>query len=127
MPEITFQHVEIPELISRVMELHQDGYRLVQMHCTRLKSEDAGSADMEVTYTFDRDYQVQNLRITLNSEQAIPSVSAIFPAAFLYENEIHDLFGITVSRMSIDYGGNLYKTAVPTPFNQKTEGTGGNG
>ena len=36
--------------------------------------------------------------------------------AFLYENEIHDLFGVVVKNINIDYGGTLYRTAIKTPF-----------
>jgi ech hydrogenase subunit D len=34
----------------------------------------------------------------------------------LYENEIHDLFGLVVKDIAIDYGGSLYRTAIKTPF-----------
>ena len=40
----------------------------------------------------------------------------IFPAAFLYENEIHDLFGIAIEGINHDYNGKLYRTAVEAPF-----------
>ena len=36
--------------------------------------------------------------------------------AFLYENEIHDLFGVVITHISIDYQGTLYRTAISTPF-----------
>ena len=44
------------------------------------------------------------------------SVSNIFEPAFLYENEMHDLFGIKINLIKIDYNGTLYKTAKETPF-----------
>jgi ech hydrogenase subunit D len=34
----------------------------------------------------------------------------------LYENEIHDLFGVPVDGLTIDFKGNFYKTAVKYPF-----------
>ncbi len=40
----------------------------------------------------------------------------IYPNAFLYENEIHDLFGVVVKNITIDYRGTLYRTAIKTPF-----------
>ena len=41
--------------------------------------------------------------------------------ALLYENEMHDLFGINVKNMAIDYKGTFYRTAVKTPFNTQTD------
>ena len=40
----------------------------------------------------------------------------IYPGAFLYENEIHDLFGVAITHIAIDYRGTLYRTALSTPF-----------
>jgi ech hydrogenase subunit D len=40
----------------------------------------------------------------------------IYQNAFLYENEIHDLFGVAVTNISIDYHGTLYRTSIKAPF-----------
>ena len=55
-------------------------------------------------------------RITAAPGEEIPSISAVYPNAFLYENEIHDLFGVIIRNINIDYGGTLYRTAIKTPF-----------
>ena len=34
----------------------------------------------------------------------------------MYENEIHDLYGLTVTGMNVDFGGHFYATKVPYPF-----------
>ena len=48
---------------------------------------------VELTYSFDRDSQLANLRLQLPAAEArVPSISSIYWCAFLYENEIHDLF-----------------------------------
>jgi ech hydrogenase subunit D len=51
----------------------------------------------------------------------IPSITKIYPCAFLYENEMHDLFGIRIKDINIDYKGTLYKLARPKPFNPDPE------
>jgi ech hydrogenase subunit D len=38
--------------------------------------------------------------------------------SFIYENEMHDLFGIQVRGMNIDFKGTLIRTAVKFPFSQ---------
>ena len=46
----------------------------------------------------------------------IMSISNIFEPAFLYENEIVDLFGVKINLISIDYQGQLYRIEKQTPF-----------
>ena len=107
----TFETVPLPALLERVSELHKAGYRLVQIGATRL------SASVELTYSFDRDYSLINLRLQLPPTEAkLPSISKIYWAAFLYENELHDLFDVQVDGMAVDFQGHLYETTVKFPF-----------
>ena len=98
------------DLVGIVAQLFAEGYRLVQIGCTTLPST------YELNYSFDKDYRFKNLRITVIPDEEVPSITAIYPNAFLYENEIHDLFGVTVKNIAIDYHGTLYRTAIKTPF-----------
>ena len=118
--------IEVPELPARAGDMREQGFRLVQIQSTRRKEQDAGSKVLELTYSFDKEGRLENLRLQFEQGEEIPSISSVFPAAFLYENELHDLFGISVLYMSIDYKGAFYRTAVPTPFNQPAKETGGN-
>ncbi len=105
------QNIEISELVSKVRTMFDNKYRLVQIGCTKLKE------GYEINYVFDKDYAFQALRITLSSDTVeVPSVSGVYLSAFLYENEIHDLYGITISNIAVDYKGTFYKTSVKTPF-----------
>ena len=61
------------------------------------------------------------LRVRLPMLQPeLPSISPFYWSAFLYENEMHDLFGITVKGMALDFQGHLYTTLVPTPYVTRT-------
>ena len=102
--------VEKCDLVGIVAELFAEGYRLVQVSCSTLPSA------YELTYSFDREYSFKNLRITVTPEETVPSISVIYPNAFLYENEIHDLFGVVITHIAVDYRGTLYRTALSTPF-----------
>ena len=107
------QEIEVVEkcdLVGIVAEFFSEGYRLVQVGCSTLPGA------YELTYSFDREYRFRNLRITVMPDEEVPSISVIFPNAFLYENEIHDLFGVPVTHISVDYRGTLYRTALRTPF-----------
>jgi ech hydrogenase subunit D len=93
--EQSFEIIPIGALLDRVGALRQAGYRLMQISATRLPEH------LELTYSFDRDRQLANLR---------------YWCAFLYENEMHDLFNLQVDGMAVDFHGHLYETAVKFPF-----------
>ena len=97
-------------LVGAAAELMASGYRLVQVCCTTLADS------YEMNYSFDRDYRFKNLRFTVKAGEEVQSISCIYWNAFLYENEIHDLYGIPITNIVIDYRGTLYRTRVPAPF-----------
>ena len=98
------------DLVGMVAQLFAEGCRLVQIGCTTLPGA------YELNYSFDKDYRFRNLRVTAAPGEEVPSVSVIYPNAFLYENEIHDLFGVVIKNINIDYRGTLYRTAIKVPF-----------
>ena len=102
--------VSIDELVARTAQMKKEGFRLVQIGCTKIGD------DFEINYVFDKDYVMTNLRITVKQDTMIPSVSSVYFGAFVYENEIHDLYGITVSGINIDFGGKFYRTTIKQPF-----------
>lgn len=90
-------------LLERVKALAADGWRLVQISCV------PGEPRL-VDYSFDKDYRFLGLRIELGpAEDTLPSVSAIYLAAFVYENELHDLFGLNIEGIAVDYKGHFYR------------------
>jgi ech hydrogenase subunit D len=102
--------IEPGVIISKSAEYKNKGYRLVQISCTALKDR------IELSYSFGKGYTLENLRINLPDKKEVPSISGVYWSAFLYENEIHDLFGVKITGIAIDYKGNFYKTTVKTPF-----------
>ncbi len=112
-------NIEKDILVSRIAELRDSGYRLAQIGCTTLE-------DFELTYSFDRDYRFMSLKLIVPREGAeIPTISGIYWNAFIYENEIHDLFGIKIKNIAVDYKGNFYHTAVKFPFGRDNTGRKG--
>ena len=107
----TFETIPVQALLAKVGELRQQGYRLVQIGATRLPEH------VELTYSFDREYRLANLRFQVPAAEArVPSISSIYWCAFLYENELHDLFNVQVEGMAVDFHGHLYETTVKFPF-----------
>jgi ech hydrogenase subunit D len=110
-PDQTFETIPIQSLLEKVGELHKQGYRLVQIGATRLPEH------VELTYSFDRESRLVNLRFQVFAAEArVPSISSIYWCAFLYENELHDLFNVQVDGMAVDFHGHLYETMVKFPF-----------
>lgn len=97
-------------LVSDVLNLKYDGYRLVQICATKIES------GYELTYSFAKEYDLKNLRMHISPGTEIMSISNIYQPAFLYENEIHDLFGIHIKMITLDYEGNLYRIKDKAPF-----------
>ena len=109
--EQTLELIPVDKLLERVQAMHQQGYRLVQISATRLPDK------LELTYSFALEGRVAQLRLHLADDvPCVPSISSIYWCAFLYENEIHDLFNLAVEGMAVDFKGTLYKTAVKYPF-----------
>ncbi len=114
--EQTTTAVALENLLNEVEGLKADGYRLVQIGCTDI----VGS--YEINYSFDKGYQLRNLRLTIGPETEVPSISGIYWGAFVYENEVHDLFGIPVTNINIDFKGTFIKTATKYPFSVTRSG-----
>lgn len=103
--------LEASKLAETAKQHRGEGYRLVQVCANRLPES------FEILYSFDRKEQLVNYRVEVPAEGAtLPSISESYLAAFAYENEIKDLFGIEVTGLVLDFGGNFLKTKVKTPF-----------
>lgn len=103
-------------LVENALKYRDMDYRLVQICSTTTKE------GYEITYSFSKGYDFENIRINIGSDQEIYSISAIFPGAFLYENEMNDLFGIKINFITIDYNGNFYRMDTKHPFKNTNQG-----
>lgn len=110
MADLTPVAIDVQNLLNETTRLKSEGYRLAQMCSTKVEN------GYELTYTFGKGYDLLHLRFVIAAGDKIESISHIFPAAFFYENEIHDLFGVPVEFMTIDFKGGLYRTAQEAPF-----------
>lgn len=99
------------EMPARATAMRASGWRLMQICAT------AVGPDFEILYSFAKGRDLQNFRATVPREGArLPSITGPYLCAFLYENEIHDLFGVAFDGLAIDFGGSLLKTRVKNPF-----------
>ncbi len=101
---------ELPGLLNKVKEIQNTGAHIMQVCATKI------GESYELLYTFGKGYDIKHIKTVVSPGDHVPSITDIFPAAFLYENEIHDLFGIDIEGINHDYRGGLYRTAVEAPF-----------
>ena len=105
-----FITVNPESIIDESQKLKFARYHLIQQCATRVPDA------YELIYTFGKDLEMKNLKMVLPENQEISSITSIYPCAFIYENEMHDLFGVQIKMINIDYEGKLYRTAIETPF-----------
>jgi len=108
--EQKMQDITPESLIRSVQAMKDGGKRLVQIGCARIGDI------FEINYSFDKDYNFENLKLTIPSGLEVPSVSGIYTCAFVYENEIHDLYGIEITGIAIDFKGTFIRTSIKYPF-----------
>jgi len=107
--------IEVADVQSNASTMKNSGFRLVAMTCT---PADEG---YYLTYTFEKDKDLRHYRISIPEGTMIPSIGASYGGAFVYENEIHDLYGFSFEGMTLDFGGAFIKTSVPYPFKKKEQ------
>ncbi len=125
MQKAIYTTVGIDELLPHVQALKGVGARFVQMHAER--NVDDGS--YRLVYTFinvraaqehiaqDGSYAIENLVVEgIDQYQEIPSISSYYPAVFPFENEAHDLFGLAITDMQIDFKGFFYQVSTAEPM-----------
>ena len=125
MQKAIYTIVGIDELLSHVQALKGVGARFVQMHAER--NVDDGS--YRLVYTFinvraaqehiaqDGNYAIENLVVEgIDQYQETPSISSYYPAVFPFENEVHDLFGLAITDMQIDFKGFFYQVSTAEPM-----------
>jgi len=106
--------LDVSEILPLIQQCRGQNYRLVQMHATTL-----ADGQVEINWSLVLGGNLDTLRVVVPAGDMLPSISTYYPAAAFYENEIHDLFGISFSAMSIDYEGNFYRLAEKKPFAPK--------
>lgn len=110
--------VEIPlgELLPTAMGKREEGFRLAQVCCAFVDEK------YELSYSFAKEYDIIHYRIVIERDTKVPSVTPIYKDAFLYENEMKELFGVNMEYIGVlgvigaDYKNKLYRIDEETPF-----------
>ncbi len=106
-----FAPLSIERIHDYAAECKRDGWRYVQ---TLAVNTDNG---VDLVYSFMKDGVLDNKVVRdVPRDAVIPSITDLYLEAFVFENEIHDLFGVNVRDIAIDFGGNFYQLAANEPM-----------
>lgn len=110
-----FEDISIDDILSVAEREHEAHSRFVQVLCIN------GEEGIDLVYSYqktaDQGYAVHNYRVHgVKPETHIPSVTKFYLVAFPFENEAHDLFGVQVDDIAIDFKGGFYKVAMDKPM-----------
>ena len=91
------------ELVGEIAKIKVRGYRFVTLSCVQRDEE-----NFDIFYHFDKKLRLMHFKLSITRGLPVPSISPVYFAAFLVENEIQDLFGITFDGLVVDYERTLY-------------------
>lgn len=106
-----FLSLTVDALPAFAADRKREGWRFVQLLAV---VTDGG---FDLVYSFMKDGVLENYTIQdVTKDTAVPSITDQFLAAFVFENEVHDLFGINVKGIAIDFGGTFYQLSQKEPM-----------
>lgn len=109
----SFVDLPLEELLTRVQTLKHEGMRFVQM-CAETTEQ---GIDLLYTFYDETTQNALNLCVYgIDESSRVPSIQGLYFAAFSYENETHDLYGVSFVNMKLDFGGHFFNLATSEPM-----------
>ncbi|MBR0403730.1 MAG: NADH-quinone oxidoreductase subunit C [Eggerthellaceae bacterium] len=109
--EMEFTPIALADLHREAAVKKTDGWRFIQTHAV---NTDNG---IDLYYSFMKNGRVDNLKVSgVTKDQPVPSITDLFLAAFVFENEARELFGVDMRDIAIDFAGALYAPAEFEPM-----------
>lgn len=109
----SFVDLPLEELLTRVQTLKHEGIRFVQM-CAETTEQ---GIDLLYTFYDETTQNALNLCVYgIDESSRVPSIQGLYFAAFSYENEAHDLYGVRFVNMKLDFGGHFFNLTTSEPM-----------
>ena len=112
IPENITEEIEVKDLLKRALEMKKSGFRLSQACAAYINEK------YELSYSFS-DYDnfgLHTLRIVIDTDIEVPSITEFIPAAVFYENEMKELYGVKIRMISQDLDNRLYRIKQESPL-----------
>lgn len=103
--------ITLEEVQSSAKKMHTEGWRFVTQTVV-----DKGDEGFDILYHYDKDLQEKHFRLKVEKGKAVPSMSGVYFAALLVENENQDLFGIEYDGLILDFNRTLYLDEAGDPL-----------
>ena len=112
IPENITEETEVKDLLRRALEMKKSGFRLSQAYAAYINDK------FELSYSFSdyENYGLHTLRVVIDTETEVPSITEFIPAALFYENEMKELYGVRIKMISRDLDNRLYRIKQEAPM-----------
>lgn len=109
--EQSFSILDAKDLKSFAQNRKADGWRYVQTLAVNTES------GVDVVYSFMKDASLENHIVkAVGKGDVLDSITDSYLEAFVWENEIHDLFGVSFKDIALDFEGTFYAVAQAEPM-----------
>lgn len=106
-----FVNLDLKDLKTDAAKRHKEGWRYVQTLAVKVDD------NTDLIYSYMKDGLLQNVKVCgLTKKDTVPSITDDYIEAFVWENEIHDLWDIKFKGIAIDFKGKFYKVAKKAPM-----------
>lgn len=95
--------ISLDQIKATANEMLHKGYRFLTQSVV-----DLGEEGFDVIYHYDRELAMLHYRVKVERGATIPSISDIYFAAMLVENENRDMFGLSYDGLVVDFNRTLY-------------------
>lgn len=107
----SFSILDAKDVKSFAQNRKADGWRYVQTLAVNTES------GIDVVYSFMKGASLENHTVkAVGKGEALDSITDSYLEAFVWENEIHDLFGVSFRDIAIDFEGTFYAVAQAEPM-----------
>jgi ech hydrogenase subunit D len=103
--------ITIDEVVPTAKRMLQEGWRFITHTVV-----DLGEEGLDILFHYDKDLVEQDFRLTVPRGTVIPSMSGVYFAALLVENENRDLFGLKYDGLILDFNRTLYLEEAGDPI-----------
>lgn len=106
-----FNEVPLAEVHDLAARRAEEGWRYVQILAVNTEE------GIDLVYSYMKDGLLENDTVAaVGADDAVPTITDLFLEAFVCENEIHDLYGVAIENIAIDFGGMFYQLAEKVPM-----------
>jgi ech hydrogenase subunit D len=103
--------ITIDEVVPTAKRMLHDGWRFITHTVV-----DLGEEGFDILFHYDRELKKQDFRLSVPRGTVIPSMSGVYFAAMLVENENRDLFGLEYGGLVLDFNRTLYLDEAGDPI-----------